>query len=101
MFSVSASRCVLRVFSVRNYAISIPSQSRINTNQSFFKYLCDIQTESVGIVRSNPGIHFEGDGGRSSDNDNSDEEIDFVTPRIPPPLCLTYTPARCSHPTFP
>jgi len=83
MFSVSASRCVFRVFSVRGYTISIASHSRANTDRSFFKYLRGIQTKGIGAIRSNPGVHFADDGGLSSDNDDSDE-IDFVTPRICP-----------------
>ena len=67
--------------------ISISFQSRANTDWSFFKYLCGIQTESVGTNRSNPGIHLEDDGGLSSDNDDSVEETDFIDASdiTPPP----------------
>jgi phosphatidylserine decarboxylase len=30
------------------------------------------------MIRSNPGVHFEDDGGLSSDNDDSDDEAEFV-----------------------
>ncbi|KIM40811.1 hypothetical protein M413DRAFT_446183 [Hebeloma cylindrosporum] len=44
-------------------------------------------TEGVGTIRSNQGVHFEDDGGLSSDNDDSDDEGEFMdtSDTTPPP----------------
>jgi len=80
-----------------NHLSQFPS-ARANPDRSC--YLRGIQTEGVGTIRSNPGIHFADDGGLSSDNDDSDEETDFVdtsdtTPSpsaSPKPLLDIYIP---------
>jgi len=37
-----------------------------------------IQTEVVDKIRSMQGIHYEDDGGLSSNSDGSDDKVDFI-----------------------